>query len=203
MFFHVRLVDNQETPEKRDRSRPDHWRYFDDHRNHFIARGATKSDDGETFLSSVLFVEFENWRQVRYFVDHEPHNQNGVYNDVRIDRWGHGLNPRRQRDFARTDEQVAWYIRGFGKAGMHPKRMDLLQDHLDYFAPYDADRLIARGGVKSKDGGEWRGSAILIALPSRDDVQNFLADEPFFKNGLYENVLVERYIFGGRPGQIA
>ena len=44
MFFHVRLIDNPETPEKRGQSRLDHWRYFEDHRDHFIARGATKSN---------------------------------------------------------------------------------------------------------------------------------------------------------------
>ena len=202
MFFHVQLIDNPKTPEKRAQSRPDHWRYFDEHRVHFIARGATKSDDGEIFLSSVLFVEFENWAEVRSFVDNEPHNRNGVYHDVRVNRWGHGLNPKRQRDFAREDDQVTWYIRGFGKLGMHPKRMDLLQDHLDYFTPFDTDRFIARGAVRSDDGEEWRGSASLIALPSRDAVQDFLDSEPFYKNGLYERVLVERYIFGGRPGQI-
>ena len=202
MFFHVRLIDNTETPEKRGQSRLDHWRYFDDHRDHFIARGATKSDDEEMFLSSVLFVEFEDWAEVRSFVHNEPHNQNGVYNDVLINRWGHGLNPKRQRDFARRDDQVTWYIRGFGKPGMHRNRMDLLQDHLDYFAPFDKDRFIARGGVRSDDGNEWRGSANLIALPSRDAVQEFLDQEPFYKNGLYESVLVERYIFGGRPGQV-
>ena len=202
MFFHVRLIDNPETPEKRGQSRLDHWRYFEDHRDHFIARGATKSDDEEVFLSSVLFVEFEDWAEVRSFVHNEPHNRNGVYNDVRINRWGHGLNPKRQRDFARRDDQVTWYIRGFGKPGMHPRRMDLLQNHLDYFAPFDKDRFIARGGVRSDDGNEWQGSANLIALPSRDAVQEFLDQEPFYKNGLYESVLVERYIFGGRPGQV-
>ena len=87
MFFHVRLIDNPETPEKRDQSRLDHWRYFDDHRDHFIARGATKSDDEEVFLSSVLFVEFEDWAEVRSFVHNEPHNRNGVYKDVRINCW--------------------------------------------------------------------------------------------------------------------
>ena len=37
--------------------------------------------------------------------------------------------------------------------------MDLLQDHLDYFA-LDKDRFIARGGVRSDDGNEWRGLPI-------------------------------------------
>ena len=202
MFFHVQLIDNPATPEKREISRADHWQYFDDHRDNFIARGATSSDDGETFLSSVLFVEFDDWDQVQSFIDDEPHNKNGVYHDIHICRWGHGLKPKVQRDFPREDGQIAWYIRGFGKPGIHPRRMELLQAHLDYFAPFDTDRFIARGGVMSDDGEEWQGSANLIVLPSRDAVMAFLADEPFYVNGLYESVLVERYKFGGRPGQL-
>ena len=34
------------------------------------------------------------------------------------------------------------------------------------------------------------------------DVEAFLRDEPFYRNGLYERVVVERYRFGGRPGQL-
>jgi len=202
MFFHVQLIDNPATPEKREQTRDDHWQYFDDHVDHFVARGATASDDGKTFLSSVLFVEFDDWAAVQSFVDNEPHNRNGVYQEVRICRWGNGLKPKTQRDFPREDGQIAWYIRGFSNPSMHPKRMELLQDHLDYFAPYDVDRFITRGGVLSDDGEKWQGSANLIALSSRQAVEDFLADEPFYVNGLYESVLVERYKFGGRPGQI-
>ncbi|MDA0787742.1 MAG: YciI family protein, partial [Proteobacteria bacterium] len=78
----------------------------------------------------------------------------------------------------------------------------LLDAHLAYFKPYDEDRFIARGAVLSDDGTLWDGSANLIALPSRADVEAFLSEEPFYSNGLYENVLVERYKFGGRPGQV-
>ena len=202
MFFHIQLVDDQATPEKRAQSRQDHWQYFDRYKDNFIARGATTTDDGVTFLSSVLFVEFEDWKSVRSFVKNEPHNQNGVYKDIRINRWGHGLKPRRQRDFGREENQLAWYVRGFGKPDMHSKRMELLKGHLDYFQPYDDYHFIVRGGVRSDDGERWQGSANLIALPSRGAVQNFLAGEPFYMNGLYESVLVERYKFGGRPGQI-
>ena len=56
--------------------------------------------------------------------------------------------------------------------------------------------------MRDATGEFWEGSANLIALPSRADVEAFLADEPFYSNGLYDEVLVERYKFGGRPGQI-
>jgi len=201
MYFHVQLIDDPAVPERRAAYREAHWAYFDDHRDHFIARGATLTDDMERFISSVLFVEFDGWDEVRRFIDNEPLNRNGVYREVRICRWNHALG-RTQRDFPRRDGQACWYIRGFGKPGSNDRRNQLADAHRAYFKPYDSENFIARGGVLNDDGTLWEGSANLIALPSRADVDAFLSDEPFFKNGLYERVLVERYKFGGRPGQI-
>jgi uncharacterized protein YciI len=188
-------------PERRADSREDHWAYFDRHRDHFVARGATQTDDGTHTLSSVLFVEFDGWDEVRSFVDNEPHNRNGVFREVRITRWHNALG-RTQRDFPRQDGQFCWYIRGFGKPGANDRRNELLEAHRAYFAPYDEEAFIVRGAILNDTGDLWEGSGNLIALPSRADVDAFLSKEPFYTNGLYDSVLVERYKFGGRPGQI-
>lgn len=201
MHFHIQLIDDPAHPERRVGSREAHWAYFDEHRDHFVARGATTTDDGERTLSSVLFVEFDGWDDVRRFVANEPHNKNGVYGDIRINRW-HCALTRTQRDFPRKDGQICWYIRGFGNPGSNDRRNDLVDAHRAYFAPYDAENFIVRGGVLSDDGTLWEGSANLLALPSRAHMDAFMADEPFYKNGLYGHVLIERYKFGGRPGQV-
>ncbi len=201
MYFHIQLIDDPAVPERRAVSREAHWAYFDDHRDHFIARGATQTDDLTRTLSSVLFMEFEGWDEVRHFLDNEPNNRDGVYGEVRIRRWSHALG-RTQRDFPRKKDQVCWYIRGFGKPGSNDRRNELVEAHLAYFAAYDAENFIVRGGVLDDAGASWEGSANLIALPSRNHVEAFLSEEPFYTNGLYDAVLVERYKFGGRPGQI-
>jgi uncharacterized protein YciI len=201
MHFHIQLIDDPATPERRAVSREAHWAYFDEHRNHFIARGATTSDDQSRTLSSVLFVEFDGWDEARHFVENEPHNRNGVFGEVRINRWSHALG-RTQREFPRTEEQVCWYIRGFSNPGRNDRRNELVDAHRAYFASYDAEHFIARGGVLDDAGTLWQGSANLIALPSRAAVEAFLSEEPFYTNRLYDEVLVERYKFGGRPGQI-
>ena len=201
MHFHVRLVDGPEGAVKRRHFVEAHWRYFDDHRDHFVARGATVTDDNSVVLASVIFVEFDSWDDVRRFVANEPLNRHGAFKDVVITRWATGLT-RRQRDFPRREGQVAWYIRGYGKPGVHEQRQELLQAHRAYFAPYDPAHFIARGPVLDDEGEQWQGSANLLCLPTRQDVDAFVAGEPYQKNGLYERVLIERYRFGGRPGQI-
>ena len=201
MHFHIQLIDDPETPEKRAVSREAHWAYFDENRDHFIARGATISDDGTRTLSSVLFVKFDGWDEVRNFVDNEPHDLNGVFRDIHISRWHNALG-RTQRDFPRKENQTCWYIRGFGKPGANDRRNERVDAHRAYFAPYDAENFIVRGAILSDDGALWQGSGNLIALPTRAEVDAFLAKEPFYTNGLYYHVLIERYKFGGSPGQI-
>lgn len=201
MYFHIQLIDDPATPERRAVSREAHWAYFDAHADHFVARGATTTDDGERTLSSVLFVEFDSWDDVHRFVDNEPHNRNGVFGEVRINCWSHALG-RTQRDFPRTDNQVCWYIRGFSTPSRNDRRNELVAAHRAYFAAYDSEHFIVRGGVLDDAGTSWQGSANLIALPSRGKVEAFLSKEPFYIDGLYDEVLVERYKFGGRPGQI-
>ena len=158
-------------------------------------------DDEKKFLSSVLFVEFDDWKQVRKFVDNEPHNKNSVYSNVYIRKWGFALK-RRQVDFPRKENQINWYIRGHGRTGMHEKRQALLSAHRAYFKPYDIEHFIARGPIFSDEGEEWQGSANLISLPDRETVEEFLAKEPYYANDLYERVIIERYKFGGRPDQV-
>lgn len=201
MHFHVQLIDDPAAAEKRLANREAHWDYFDEHRDHFIARGSTRTDDTDRALSSVLFMDFDGWDDVRRFVDNEPLNRNGVFREVHIRRWHNALG-RTQRDFPRREGQVCWYIRGYGRPGANDRRNELVDAHRAYFAPYDDENFIVRGAVQNDEGTLWEGSANLIALPSRAAVDAFLSEEPFYTNGLYERVLVERYKFGGRPGQI-
>ena len=201
MHFHVQLIDDPAHPERRAQYREAHWAYFDAHRDHFVARGATLTDDMGTYLSSVIFVEFDGWDEVRHFIENEPLNSNGVYKDVHICRWHKALE-RKQADFPREDGQVYWYIRGIGREGANDQRNELLDAHRAYFAAYHGLNFITRGAVLDDDGEKWVGSANLISLSSREALDAFMVDEPFYKNGLYDQVLLERYKFGGRTGQV-
>ena len=201
MHFHVQLIDDPKYPERRARYREAHWEYFESHQDHFVARGATLTDDMETYLSSVIFVEFDDWEAVRNFIDNEPLNKNGVYEKVRISRWHKGLE-RCQINFPREEGQSYWYIRGFGRPNSSSRRDELLQLHRSYFSAYDENNFITRGAVLDDAGEKWIGSANLIALPSRTQVDIFMAKEPFFMDGLYDRVLIERFKFGGRANQL-
>ena len=201
MQFHVQLIDDPAQSEKRKTHIEAHWSYFDDHRDNFIARGATATDDLARTISSVIFVEFETWDAVRSFLDNEPFNRAGLYGDIHVRRWSNALK-RRQTDFPRQDGQVYWYVRGYGRRGSNVRREEIVEEQRKFLAPYDDSVIVQRGPVLDDDGKEWQGSANLICMPSRDELAAFMAEWPYCRNDLYESVLIERYRFGGRPGQV-
>jgi hypothetical protein len=58
--------------------------------------------------------------------------------------------------------------------------------------------MIARGPLLSDDGREWVGDATLIELRDRAAVEAMLASTPSIRAGLYANVEVHDWEFGGR-----
>ncbi len=199
MHFHIQMINDPAAAGRRPKSVEAHWAYLSKHAAHILARGPTVEDDNEkNTTGSIFFVEFPDWDGVRAFIANEPHNNNGIYKEIHVNRWHHALG-RSQRDFPGEQSQIHWYVRGYGVPDSSERRKALLGAHRQYFAPYDRDKFIVRGAVLDDDGEGWLGSACLIALPTRKDVEALMAGEPFFRNGLYERILVQRHKFGGRP----
>lgn len=198
MRFFIRLTDDPARSPLRESVAEDHWRYFDDHADHVIAHGATRAEDGKTFIASVLFVDFPDWAAVESFVAAEPLNRAGLFASVAIQRWTSALG-RRQKDYARRPDLTPFLIHGLAKPGTSAARDALLEDHKRYFAAYDAAHFIVRGGLWDDRGEDWLGSALLICLEDRGAAEAFVAGEPYSRAGLYDSQIIESYVFGGRP----
>jgi uncharacterized protein YciI len=193
MQFHVKLVDAPGTQEIRQGGGEAHWQYLDDNAEHIMGRGPTYTPDMSSFSSTLFFLDFENWEAVREFIDNEPHNINQVYSEVSIRRW-ENISGRFQREFPRYDDQVNWYLRGFAKPNTHGKWLNLKSEYIEFTAKYDMKNIV--------EGTKWSGGASLMSMPTREEIDEFLHNDPLYKNGLYEKFSVERFKFGGRPGQI-
>ena len=197
MYFHVQMVNDPAAAGRRAQSTPAHWAYLTAHAANIMARGPMVADDDDKqTLGSAFFVEFPAWDAVRSFIANEPHNNNGIYKEIHVDRWEHALG-RSQSDFPAELGRIHWYVRGYGVRGKSEQRQALLDAQREYFARHDRDKFIVRGAILDDQGKEWLGSAALIALPTRKDVEAFIAEEPFCKSGLYERFLVQRHKFGG------
>ena len=72
MHFHVQLIDDPAVPEKRAAHRAAHWAYFDEHRDHFIARGAVLDDAGALWEGSANLIALPSRAHVDAFLSEEP-----------------------------------------------------------------------------------------------------------------------------------
>jgi uncharacterized protein len=60
------------------------------------------------------------------------------------------------------------------------------------------ERQIACGPLLSDDGAEWVGSAMPAELADREAFETMLAGSPYARAGLYRDVEVHAWRFGGR-----
>jgi hypothetical protein len=64
--------------------------------------------------------------------------------------------------------------------------------HLEYLSN-NLDRLLAAGGLIDDDGTGGQGGVIILDTDDRDEAEDFIANDPFNKAGLFESVSVTRW----------
>lgn len=64
--------------------------------------------------------------------------------------------------------------------------------HLE-FAKGWCDRMLVGGPLLSDDGQTMQGSMIILDVEDRAQVDEFIANDPYGKAGLFESVVVRRY----------
>lgn len=201
MYFHIQMIHEPANAGRRADSIPAHWAYLTKNAAHLLARGPTVADDNDAdSTGSVFFAEFADWRAVREFVDREPHNNNGIFRTINVNRWEHALG-RSQSEFPAEKALIHWYVRACGAPGNTAISKELLEAQRGFYARHDEDKFIVRGAIYDDEGNEWQGTASLIALPTRAAVEALLAEEPFSKAGMYRDILIQRHKFGGTPPQ--
>lgn len=66
------------------------------------------------------------------------------------------------------------------------------EDHWSFMDVYE-DRMIARGPTLTPDGNRHTGSLHIIDLAAGEDMEPFAYQEPFYKAGVYEEVMIKRW----------
>ena len=127
------------------------------------------------------------------FVADEPMNKAGVYQRVEIHRWSNSFQ-KRAADYARKGLQQ--FLCTGPKTGTPDFFREHLHAHESYFASY-GESFIFRGPIRSADGADNIGTALLIELPNRAAADRFRNEEPFARNGGYQrDVRITRWAFG-------
>jgi uncharacterized protein YciI len=158
-----------------------------------IGYGHFVSDDGRDTLGTSFFMQLDDRAALDKFVTDEPMNEAGVYQRVEIHRWSNSFQ-KRAADYARKGLQQ--FLCTGPKTGTPEFFRQHLHAHESYFASY-GDSFIFRGPIRSADGADNIGTALLIELPNRAAADRFWNEEPFARNGGYQrDVRITRWVFG-------
>jgi uncharacterized protein len=158
-----------------------------------IGYGHFVSDDGRETLGASFFMQLDDRAAADAFVANEPMNKAGVYQRVEIHRWSNSFG-KRAADYRRKGLQQ--FLCTGPKTGTPEFFREHLHAHESYFASYSAN-FIFRGPIRSSDGADNIGTALLLELPDRAAAETFWTNEPFARNGGYRrDARIIRWVFG-------
>lgn len=158
-----------------------------------IGYGHFLSDDGRDTLGTSFFMQLDGRAAADTFVAEEPMHKAGVYARVEIHRWSNSFQER-AADYQRKGMQQ--FLCTGPKTGDNEFFRKHLHDHESYFASYGGS-FIFRGPIRSADGADNIGTALLLELPDRAAADKFWNEEPFARNGGYNrDARIIRWSFG-------
>jgi uncharacterized protein YciI len=158
-----------------------------------IGYGHFVSDDGRDTLGTSFFMQLDDRAAADKFIAEEPMNKAGVYARIDINRWSNSFG-KRAADYRRKGLQQ--FLCTGPKTNTNEFYRTHLHAHESYFASY-ADSFIFRGPIRSADGADNIGTALLLELPDRAAADKFWNEEPFSKNGGYaRDAKIVRWVFG-------
>jgi len=152
-----------------------------------IARGPTLSDDLESATGSVHIVDLPDAATARVFAFEEPNYLAGVYRDVTVRRFANLLGRTMWEFPGRELEADRFLVLGHTRAGAgRPEQL---------IESGQTDRLIAFGPLfpADVDGDDWVGTAVIGEFADAAAAREVLAS-----TGLYDDVEVHNWTFGGR-----
>jgi uncharacterized protein len=186
--------DKAGTLKARDTFQQHQKNYVRDFGEAVIGYGHFVSDDGLDTLGTSFFMQLNDRPVVQEFIANEPMNKAGVYGRIDIHRWSNSFQ-QRQADYRRKGMQQ--FLCTGSKTTDTPGFFAAhLNAHEKYFANY-CDSFIFRGPIRSSDGADNIGTALLLELPDRAAAEAFWNNEPFAANGGYQSdSRIYRWVFG-------
>jgi uncharacterized protein len=167
--------------------------YVSDFGERVIGYGHFVSDDGRELLGTSFFMQLDDRAAAEKFMADEPMHQAGVFGRVEVHRWSNSFG-KRAADYARKGMQQ--FLCTGPKTNTPEFYRTHLHAHESYFASYGAS-FIFRGPIRSADGADNIGTALLLELPDRAAADRFWNEEPFARNGGYQhNARITRWVFG-------
>jgi uncharacterized protein YciI len=159
-----------------------------------IGYGHIVSDDASRMLATTWFVQLDDRAAAEAFVAGDPLSRAGVYERTDIRRWSNSFL-KRAADYRRKGMQQ-YFCTGSKIPDATEFFAKYLHAHESYFKSYE-ESFIFRGPLRSPDGADNVGTALLLELPDRAAAEKFWNNEPFAANGGYQaDSRIYRWVFG-------
>ena len=159
-----------------------------------IGYGHIVSDDASTVRATTWFAQLDDRSAAEAFVANDPLSRAGVYERIDIRRWSNSFL-KRAADYPRKGLQQ-YLCTGSKISDAAAFFAQNLHAHESYFKKYE-ESFIFRGPLRSPDGTENVGTALLLELPDRAAAEEFWNNEPFAANGGYQDdSRIYRWVFG-------
>ena len=159
-----------------------------------VGYGHIVSEDASAVLATTWFAQLDDRAAAEAFVADDPLNRAGIYEKTDIRRWSNSFL-KRAADYRRKGLQQ-YLCTGSKIPDAAPFFAQHLHAHESYFKKYE-ESFIFRGPLRSPDGTENVGTALLLELPDRAAAENFWNNEPFAANGGYQDdSRIYRWEFG-------
>jgi uncharacterized protein len=172
---------------------PEQKSYVKSFSERVIGYGHFVSDDGRDTLGTSFFMQLDDGAAAGKFLANEPMSKAGVYQRIEVNRWSNSFG-KRAADYRRKGLQQ--FLCTGPKTGAPELYRTHLHAHESYFASY-GDNFIFRGPIRSADGADNIGTALLLELPDRAAADAFWNNEPFARNGGYQrDARITRWVFG-------
>ena len=85
---------------------------------------------------------------------------------------------------------MQFIIKAYDGKGMLDKRMEVRPRHLEGMQKL-SDHIIVAGGLLDEEG-KMKGSALVMDFPSRAELDDYIANEPYVLEGVWEKIEVEQ-----------
>lgn len=194
MQFAILIHDEPGSAALRDEHRTAHLDYLKAFDDQTLFAGPFTSDDESADLGSFRLIEFADRAAAEKHIADEPYVIAGIQKRWQIHRWT-GSVPYTWRDCPRTEGHVQALFHGLDHTDGMAKRAEYRDAHEAYFNEH-GDNVIARGPLLNEAGSESVGSTWLLDVPDLDAGRSFLEGDPFYKSGLYKDVMFHRWRFG-------
>ncbi len=194
MHWMIKCRSKSGTDELRTATIPSHIAHLDKFKDSTWFSGPIFTDDGSSAIGSLRFIEFSDRIGAQEYIESDPYTTEGIFETIIVERWCPSLN-HRQLTYSRKDETQQFILYCKDVAGSSSIRKLLREKHHEYLNSL-SEKIIARGPLLQDNSDEIIGSACLLDVSDRKEAEELWANEPYNMAGVYNQITIERWMFG-------